>query len=108
MAVWDADAVKDTIDTRNRELARWYAEGNIDSVAAVFAADAWQMPPNAPPLIGRQAIHAFWSQAIQWGKWEFTSQAQQVNVSGLNGGRAGQVSASVYRRRRGSSRDAVV
>src|SRR5579872_2077098 len=78
----DADIVRRIIETRNAEVARWYAQGEIDSVAAVFSADAWQMPPNAPALIGRDAIRAYWSQTVQWGKWEFLLDAQQVDVSG--------------------------
>jgi uncharacterized protein (TIGR02246 family) len=74
--------VREVIDRHNANLVRCYAAGDIDSVASVFAEDAWQMPPNNPPLIGREAIRGFWSQAVQWGKWEFNLQAQDVTVSG--------------------------
>jgi uncharacterized protein (TIGR02246 family) len=76
------DSVRDVINRHNANAARWYASGDIDSVAAIFADDAWQMPPNNPPLVGRQAIRNFWRQAVQWGKWEFTLKAQKVDVSG--------------------------
>jgi ketosteroid isomerase-like protein len=78
----DADVVRRIIDQRNAEAARWYAEGEIDSLAAIFCLDGWQMPPNTPALVGRDAIRAYWQQAIQWGKFEFLLDAQQVDVSG--------------------------
>lgn len=78
----EAEDVHGIIDRHNANLERWYAAGEIDSVASVFAEDAWQMPPNSPPLVGREAIRQFWSQAVQWGRWDFTLEAQDVAVSG--------------------------
>jgi len=46
-----------------------------------FAEDSWQMPPNAPPLVGRDSYREFWSQAVQWGRWQFELQAQDVVVA---------------------------
>jgi Ketosteroid isomerase homolog len=40
------------------------------------------MPPNQPPLVGREAIRQFWRQATGWGKWEFSLKTQEVDVSG--------------------------
>jgi ketosteroid isomerase-like protein len=77
-----SELVRDTIDRHNANLTRWYASGDIDSVVSVFAKDAWQMPPNSPPLVGRDAIAGFWRQANQWGKWEFMLEAQDVEVNG--------------------------
>jgi len=78
----DPKDVRAIIDRHNSDAARWYASGDVDSVASLFAEDAWQMPPNNPPLVGREAIRQFWRQAVTWGKWEFALQAQDVSVSG--------------------------
>lgn len=78
----DPVKVRRIIDVQNANLARWYAAGDIDSVASAFAPDAWQMPPNAAPLVGREAIRRFWKEATAWGRWEFTLRAQTVDVSG--------------------------
>ena len=78
----EAAQVKDIIDRHNASAVRWYAAGDVDSLVSLFAEDAWQMPPNSPPLVGRQAIRGFWRDAMKWGKWEFTLQAQNVSVSG--------------------------
>lgn len=78
----DSSEVRRIVEAHNTRLMRWYAEGNIDAVAAVFTEDAWQMPPNAPPLVGRDAIHRHWSDAVRWGQWHFTLETQHVEASG--------------------------
>jgi ketosteroid isomerase-like protein len=75
-------AVKDVIDNHNRDVERYYASGATDSLASMFAQNAWQMPPNNPPLVGRDAIKGFWQQAMGWGKWSFSLQAEDVETSG--------------------------
>lgn len=78
----DTRVVREVINQHNESLARWYAAGDIDSVVSVFSEDAWQMPPNKSPLVGREAIRRFWRDAVQWGKWEFVLEAQDVVISG--------------------------
>jgi ketosteroid isomerase-like protein len=78
----DVTGVRDAIVRNNANAARWYAEGNAGALADMCAADAWQMPPNHPPLVGREAIREFWRQALQWGKWEFAFDTQHVDVNG--------------------------
>jgi ketosteroid isomerase-like protein len=77
-----AESVRELIDRNNASIVRWYATGDVDSLVSMFAVDAWQMPPNSPPLVGREAIRGFWREAVKWGKWEFTLQSQDVSVSG--------------------------
>lgn len=78
----------DNIDIRaliegiNSRICGAYAAGNADGVAEAFAEDCWQMPPHADPLVGRAALRAFWTQALQWGHWQFTLDIQDVVVSG--------------------------
>jgi len=78
----EADAVRKIIDRHNVDLSKWYAAGDIDAVVQVFAEDCWQMPPHSEPLVGRTAVREFWKQAVQWGKWQFTLETQDVFVSG--------------------------
>jgi uncharacterized protein (TIGR02246 family) len=77
-----ADRVRAAIERHNANAVRWYAAGDVDSLVSIFAADAWQMPPNNPPLVGREAIRAYWRQAVKWGNWDFTLDVQKVDVSG--------------------------
>jgi ketosteroid isomerase-like protein len=74
----DAEAVRKIIDGHNVSLERWYASGEIDSVAARFAQDVWQFPPNNQPLVGRDSLRSFWRAAVKWGRWEFDFAAQDV------------------------------
>ena len=78
----DSKEVRSIIERHNSDAERWYASGEIDRVASIFAEDAWQMPPNSPPLVGREAIRQFWKQAVTFGRWEFSLQTQDVSVSG--------------------------
>ena len=79
----NSDDVRLVIEGHNANAVRWYASGDVDSLVSIFAEDAWQMPPNSPPLVGRTAIGEFWRNAVGWGKWEFTLKAQAVDVGGL-------------------------
>src|SRR5512134_528791 len=77
----DTDLVQQIIETRNANAVRWYAAGDVDALATIFAEDAWQMPPNSLPLAGRDAIREYWRAALRWGKWHFTLKTQRVDVS---------------------------
>jgi uncharacterized protein (TIGR02246 family) len=74
--------VRRIIEGHNANAVRAYASGDADSIAEIVAEDAWQMPPNAPPLVGREAIRSFWRDALRWGSWEFDLQTQDVDVNG--------------------------
>lgn len=74
-------AVREIIEQHNAEAIRAYATGDFESLAALFTDDAWQMPPNMPPLAGRAAIREFWRGAVQWGKWDFALDVQSVEIS---------------------------
>lgn len=76
-----ADEVRRIIERKNAALVEAYAAGEIDTVAEEFAEDAWQMPPAAEPLVGRDAIRGFWSEAVTWGDWKFSLDTQDVLVS---------------------------
>ena len=39
------------IEGHNADAVRWHSTGDADSLANLFAVEAWQMPPNAPPLV---------------------------------------------------------
>ena len=77
----DAEGVRQAIDSLNTRLEAWYAAGEIDSVAAVFAEGAWQMPPNSAPLVGRDSLRSFWATAVEWGSWDFDLETQDVVVA---------------------------
>lgn len=78
----EAESVREIIEQTNAKICEWYASGDVDAVADVFAEDCWQMPPHAEPLVGRAALREFWEQAFRWGEWRFTLETQDVVVAG--------------------------
>jgi ketosteroid isomerase-like protein len=78
----DPKAVRRIIEAHNADAERWYAAGQVDSLAALFAEDGWQLPPNSPPLVGRDSLRRFWMSAVQWGRWDFDFATQDVIASG--------------------------
>lgn len=70
--------IKHVIDSLNTRMAAWYDAGQADSAAMVFAQDAWQMPPNMAPMVGRDSVRAFWVNALKTGKWHFDLKADEV------------------------------
>jgi ketosteroid isomerase-like protein len=78
----DPAEVRQIIERRNAHAMRSYASGDADSIAEMVGEHAWQMPPNAPPLVGREAIRSFWRNALQWGSWDFDLKTQDVEVNG--------------------------
>ena len=78
----DPASVRAVIEHHNADAARWYAAGQVDSLSTLFAEDVWQLPPNAVPLVGRQAVRDFWMQAVQWGRWSLSLRTQDVVVNG--------------------------
>lgn len=77
--------VREVIERHNANLTRWYAAGQIDSVASVLAEDAIQMPPDTDPLVGREAIRQQWKLLTGLGRWQIAFDAQEVVVSGRVG-----------------------
>ncbi len=78
----EAEDVRRIIDRQNAEICRAYREGDADAVARIFSEHCWQMPPNAPPLVGREAVRRYWAEATRWGRWDFEIEAREVVVRG--------------------------
>lgn len=77
----DDAEVREIIEAKNQAVEGWYASGEVDKLAETFAHDVWQMPPDSPPLVGREALREFWSQAVQAGDWKFSLSTQDVVVN---------------------------
>jgi ketosteroid isomerase-like protein len=78
----DARAARVAIDRVNSGLSRWYASGEVDSIANVFADSAWFFPLNGPPVIGRKAVRGHWATVVHWGRWRYTLASDEVVVQG--------------------------
>jgi uncharacterized protein (TIGR02246 family) len=73
---------RDAIELQNALAMRCYEQCDANSLANIFTENAWQMPPNSPPLVGRTAIRNFWRDAFHWGAWHFDLQVQEVSSGG--------------------------
>jgi ketosteroid isomerase-like protein len=73
---------KKIVDEKKAQAEKWYAEGNIDSLATLFADNVMQMPPNQLPNNGIENFRKGWAQSFQWGKWIFSIKAQEAKASG--------------------------
>jgi uncharacterized protein (TIGR02246 family) len=56
---------KATIQKLNDAWAAAFNKGDTAAVAALYAEDAFVLPPGADMIKGRAAIEAFWRQAVQ-------------------------------------------
>lgn len=74
--------VRSLIEAKNEAIVKAYATGDMETLADAFMEEAWQMPPNAPALVGREAIVAFWREALKGGDWSFELDTAEVEISG--------------------------
>ena len=74
----DPEAVRHVIDSLNSKIVAWYSAGQADSAAEVFAQDVWAMPPNSPPLVGRDSLRSFQKSTFATGKWQFELKTDDV------------------------------
>jgi uncharacterized protein (TIGR02246 family) len=72
-----------------RSLGTSYAEANLakdaDAVAAVYATDAIEMPPNRPAIVGVEAIRASYQSAFESGMESTEFTVTSVAIDGMNG-----------------------
>ena len=59
-----------------------YAAGDADALAALHADDAVRMPPNAAPVIGKEAIRASFQATFEQFDGNITLSLAEVEVAG--------------------------
>jgi ketosteroid isomerase-like protein len=74
----DTKDVRHVIDSLNTKLVAWYAAGQADSAAQIFAQDVWALPPNSEPLVGRDSLRSFQKNVFGTGNWQFTMHTDDV------------------------------
>lgn len=70
------------VEQRNREMCAAYAAKDASRLAEYFVEDCWQFPPHVPPIDGRRALLAFWTQAFAGGDWRFELRVEDVALGG--------------------------
>ena len=59
-----------------------YAAGDADALAALHADDAVRMPPNAPPVVGKEAIKASFQATFEQFDGKIALSLEEVEVTG--------------------------
>lgn len=77
-----SDEVRRQVEARGANFIRFYEEGKVDSVVALFADDAWLIPPGIPAVVGREAIREHVSQGMAVGGWTQTVTTEAVATCG--------------------------
>jgi ketosteroid isomerase-like protein len=100
----EAASVRAEIDQINRNIERWIAAGQVDSVAAAYTADGWAQGPNSLPRMGRDSIRAMWAALASGGGLRLTPRADEVVVFGNYAAERGTYEMT-YTRPRNATRD---
>jgi uncharacterized protein (TIGR02246 family) len=74
----DTAVVRRAIDSLNTRIEGYFVAQQADSVASVFAQDAWVMPPNERPVFGRDSIRVYWTNMLKLGTWAFDFRTEDV------------------------------
>lgn len=78
----EAAAARTQIEALAKRWEGWVAAGQADSIAAVFTDGGYELPPNAPPVMGREAIQAFEGQTFSMGQFAIHLSVDQVSANG--------------------------
>jgi ketosteroid isomerase-like protein len=63
-AVGQSGSEAESILALEREWSKRFAAGDVDWIVAAHAPNAQQFPPNAPPVIGSDALRAAWREMV--------------------------------------------
>ena len=77
----DVAAEAEVIMDLDRSWVADFAEGDIEGIMSYHAAEAIQMPPGAPPVVGAEAVRAAWQGMIDTEGLEATWEPTEVIVA---------------------------
>jgi len=78
----ESDAARTAIEAVNARAHRYFAAGNVDSLAIGYAEDVVVMMSNAPAIRGRPAMRAKLAELMGYGTWEMTATTTRVDANG--------------------------
>jgi len=78
----EAAAARTQIEALAKRWEGWNAAGQADSIAAAFTDRGYQLAPNAPPAMGREAIQASQVQTFSMGQSTIHISVDQVSANG--------------------------
>lgn len=78
----EAAAVRPQVEALAKRWEGWTAAGQADSIAGAFTDRGYQLAPNAPPAMGREAIQAYQAQTFSMGQSMLHISVDQVSANG--------------------------
>jgi len=78
----EATALRPQIEALAKRWEGWTAAGQADSIASAFTDRGYQLAPNAPPAMGREAIQAYQAQTFSMGQVTIHISVDQVSANG--------------------------
>lgn len=82
--------VRQQIDSTNATFVAALRRGDSAGMAATYTEDGQVLPPGAPVICGREAIQAFWQQAINMGVGDGVLETVELAVFGDTAWEVGQ------------------
>lgn len=78
----EAAAARPQIEAMAKNWEGWVTAGQADSLASEFTDRGYELPPNAPPAMGHEAIAAYHNQLFGMGQWTVHISVDQVTANG--------------------------
>lgn len=75
-------AARPALDSITRRFERYSAANQPDSIAMLFTEQGEELPPNAPPAVGRPAVQTVEAQLISQGATTLSISTDEVLVNG--------------------------
>ncbi len=79
--VFDAAAEAQVIMALERQWSQRLLADDVDWIVDLHAEDAWQLPPNAEPIVGHEALRAAWEAMALTEGLEITWETSLAKVS---------------------------
>lgn len=82
--------IRQQIDSVNAAFVAALRRGDAAAMAATYTTEGQVLPPGAPPIRGREAIQAFWQQALDMGVGDGVLETLELEVHGDTAWEVGQ------------------
>lgn len=79
-AAVDTDAVRAGVENAAQQWSAAATAGDAEALTNLYAADATIYAPDTPPITGRDAIHAFFTEMVSEGPYAVTLSTNEVII----------------------------
>lgn len=79
-AAVDTDAVRAGVEDAAQQWSAAATAGDAEALTNLYAADATIYAPDTPPITGRDAIHAFFTEMVSEGPYAITLSTNEVII----------------------------